>query len=267
MRPNTLRSLALVASMSMATILEPNVADAQIGGFIKKKAQEKAAEKAAEKIVDKATGSSGAAGAAATYEGKVEFDAEVIEITAPVLDRFVTAYKAEKAEAARLATLKKKEADLAAAKDQKEMCVEKEQKAQQKVAADLATRMQDAAAKNDAKAMVALQDTLMRMSRGELMKSACGGTGAEEQEQLDQIQNAESGLDKAGAAAGNFSFRQYAILRERIAGYVLGKAKSDRPTTGLRYTAGEIKAMDAKMSDLTSLLGNDFDVHGLRTER
>src|SRR5688572_24969491 len=126
-----LRSITLFAMAGFFAVAVPSDAHAQIGGMIKRKVKEKAAEKAADKVVEKATGSSASESGGGTYEGKVEFDAEVIEITPAVLDRFVTAYNAEKAEAGRLAALKKKEADLAAAKDQKEMCVEKEQKAQQ----------------------------------------------------------------------------------------------------------------------------------------
>lgn len=262
-----LRSLALVTAIA---VVVPATADAQLGGLIKRKIQDKAAEKVADKAVEKATGESrsepkyGASSASAVPT----FNAEILEITPPVLERFVTGYKADKAERAKMMELKKKEGDLAAARDAKEACQEKLQKALEKQsrqltpeAQRLAIAYQSSVMKGEAKQAGVYYDSLMTMLYPNAKKDECGGSGADEADALEQLQNAETEIEKAGALAGKFSFRQYAIMRERVAAYVVSKGKLKA------YSATEIQAMDAKMAELSALLGDDFGPGGVVRNR
>jgi hypothetical protein len=256
---SAIRAFAFVTAVA---VIAPASAHAQLGGFIKRKV----AEKTAEKVVDKATGQSSNSG---SIEGNVEFNAELIEITPAVLDRFSVAYKADKAERAKMMELKKKEADLAAARDSKEACKEKQQKEQEKKsegaqtdAQRLSLAMQSAALKGDAKLMAALQDSLLKLQSGLIVDNKCGSS-QDDEDALNQLQNAESEIEKAGALAGKFSFRQYSILRERVAAYVVAKGKP----VGQRYTKNELASLDAKMGELTVLLGDDFRAGGVPKNR
>lgn len=74
------------------------------------------------------------------------------------------------------------------------------------------------------------------------------------------MRSAQSQQDAVGAAAGKFTTPDYALLRERIASYVLNP---NRTKTYPGFLPSEISALDAQFDVLHSLLARDYAIGGV----
>ncbi len=74
------------------------------------------------------------------------------------------------------------------------------------------------------------------------------------------MRSAQSQQDAVGAAAGKFTTPDYALLRERIASYVLNPNRSKNYPG---FLPSEITAMDAQFDVLHSLLARDYAIGGV----
>jgi hypothetical protein len=74
------------------------------------------------------------------------------------------------------------------------------------------------------------------------------------------MRSAQSQQDSVGAAAGKFTTPDYALLRERIASYVLNP---NRTKNYPGFLPSEISAMDAQFDVLHSLLARDYAMGGV----
>jgi hypothetical protein len=177
----------------------------------------------------------------------------VLELTAPVLDRFQRALAAESADRAQLAQR------LAAVKtpEQYSQC----NLAFYQSAAGQAeyAKLNAASERNDQTAMMAAAEAVKAA-----MERACGADPSER----GRIQNeAQAHAEQAGLAAGEFTPRQYAVVKERIVPFCRAAAQAGGegdvrlPGSGRNvfyvYTAAEAAALRERCGALMQALASN----------
>jgi hypothetical protein len=231
-----LRRLAL----ALIAVVLPQVAAAQIGSLVKK-------------VKDK-VGSSHTT--TATPTGKVS-----VVVTSDIVDRFITGFRAERAERDRLAAQHTNDGvgKMYAARDLVTRC-DSMKHADSVYSADLMRRVRTA----DQKAVQEMQKWVMT-TPSEPLHVQCQhnkAPQASDQSFFDMVRSVQARQDTVGAKAGGFTVTDYGAIREKIAAYVLWPASAS-PRDWPGYTAEERAAIDAKKVVLVELLKRDFSVSGM----
>lgn len=239
MRP---RSRFLIACAALAAVsFADTSAHAQLGGMVRRAAGRAAGNAAANAV-----------GAPTSSQARApRFDEYTLEITAPVLERFLAGLDAEQAERARVARERAGAGDLRAQVERYERCRDREQEAQDERSAavaqasgEVATRMAQAMIRGDTATYYHLADSLIAAS-GKAAPSACGERPSAAYETLRRLDDADEHVAGAAADAGGFTIRQFAVMRERIAPWVLSRGREGG------FTADERRVLEARQADLS----------------
>lgn len=234
-----IRTVALALAVFAALADVP--AQGQLGGMIRRGAARVAGGAAAGAVTQAAT--------PAPASRAPTFDEHTLEVTAPVLDRFVAALNAEAAERARMAGERARAGDLRAQVERFERCQQREEDAREargaEIAAsagpELAMRMSQAMMRGDTATYFRMVDSLMTVQRGG--PSECGERPTQAYETLRRLDNSGH-VDGIAADAGSFTIRQFAILRERIAPWVLSAGREGS------FTAAEREVLARRADEL-----------------
>ncbi|HEU0053245.1 MAG TPA: hypothetical protein VFQ39_08705 [Longimicrobium sp.] len=242
----TTRSIfrAAVAGAALALVVSTD-AHAQLGSL----------RRAAQRAAAGAAGSSAPAAAASPTTAPASASSrvntgDVLEMTAPVLDRFERALAAESADLAQLAQR------IAAVKtpEQHSQCtVTWVQSAEGQA---MYEKLNAASSGSDPSRMTALAEEIKGA-----MEKACGPDPSERQ----RIQNdAPAHAQEAAVAAGEFNARQYAVLKERVVPFCRNAAAAEAggdvqlPGSGRNvfwvYTAAEAEALRGRCAALMQSL-------------
>ena len=180
-----------------------------------------------------------------------QFDHEVLEITPAILTRFTAAMNAERAERAEIAAQRATMGDLQAQVERYERCQRREDdrreaednSVDQAAQAQVAARMTQAMMRGDTGTYRRMIDSLTNAQAARAGRSAqaCGGRPNQAYATLASLNNPEQRLLDAGAEAGGFTVRQLAVLKERIAPYVLSNGNLGGASAA--YTAAELEAL------------------------
>lgn len=228
-----MRSYIRTAALTLAALatLADVPAHAQLGGMIRRGAARVASGAAAGAVSPAAT--------PAPVRQAPTFDEHTLEVTAPVLDRFVAALDAEGAERTRMAGERARAGELRAQVERYERCQQRENEARDARGADLAAnagpelamRLSQAMMRGDTVAYYRLMDSVMTVQRGG--PSQCGERPAQAYETLRRLDNSDA-IAGIAADAGSFTIRQLAVLRERIAPWVLSGGREGNFTVAER---------------------------------
>lgn len=265
-----IRSIA-VATLAAAIALSvvPAVSHAQLGGALKRAAKKKA-EDALKGKPEQAPEAAPPADAAGRQGRAAEnmpsasavpkFDATTIEITAPVVDRFLTGMAAEQKARAAFAKDQAKGAEYEATIDKYERCVQKKMEERNAEGSEqhvgLYMNYWQAVMRGDTTNTRVLGDSLVKLGFG-TPEAACGKRPVDAYKARSRLENESSEVEGAGADAGNFSVRQYSVLKERIYPFVEAENRK-QPLKG-GYTDAEMAAMRAKLPELTAAFKAEAD--------
>lgn len=179
------------------------------------------------------------------------FDHETLEITAAVAGRFQAALDAERAERTRLGADRAALGQAQVRIETYERCERRERErleaadasVDQGQQAQLAARMTQAVMRGDTGTYRRMVDSITNARANQVSQAsaACGARPNDAYAVQTRVQNAEQRVADAAAEAGGFTTRQYAILRERIAPFVL--AGGNLPGAERVYTAVELEAL------------------------
>ncbi|HEY0021383.1 MAG TPA: hypothetical protein VGB24_00675 [Longimicrobium sp.] len=232
-----MRSYLRAAALTLAAIaaLADVPAQAQLGGMIRRGAGRVVGSAAAGAATQAAT----PAATPAPAPRAPTFDEHTLEVTAPVLERFIASLNAEAAERTRVAGERSRAGELRAQVERYERCQQRENEARDARGADLAAnagpelamRLSQAMMRGDTVTYYRLMDSVMTVQRGG--PSQCGERPAQAYETLRRLDNSDH-IAGIAADAGSFTIRQLAVLRERIAPWVLSGGGQGSFTTAER---------------------------------
>jgi hypothetical protein len=193
-----------------------------------------------------------------------------VAITSEVLDRFITGLKAELAERDRLARANP-QPDVAkywSRQDRTAYCdsAEAADKAQQEK--DVKQMQEDMMSGVQAR-MERAQKTIAAIQERAAHPRTCerGPEPSTEQAFFDALRAAQGQTDAVGARAAGLPVADYALLRERIAAYVMFKVNPGGAyTQAVGYAPGESAALDARVGVLLPLLKRDYTMSGARKQ-
>lgn len=225
-------------SLLVAALVVPQLATAQFGGLVKK-------------VKDKVTSSSSTT--TGTPTGKI-----VVSVTPDVVDRFITAFQAERAERDRQETAHANDGvgQLYLARDLVMRC-DSMKKADEVHNQDMAKKIQtgDQQPLKDMPKWVQFLQT-------DPLHVKCNNNRAPQGSFFETLNSVQARQDTIGAKAGNFSVPEYGAVREKIAAYVLWTfTVPGREVSG--YTPDEKTAIDAKKPQLYELLKRDYTITGV----
>lgn len=270
------KTLVATACLALAAASVPDTAEAQIGGALRRAAQRRAEQAAAKKIAgspdstqraaDSAAAPAAAApGAPAGRERPAPmFDGRTLELTPPVVDRFLRALAAEAPARAALAADRAKEGQYRATIDRYERCQERVMERQQ---AEMESRSEDpkmmewqlryvrAMMTGDTVTVRQVTDSLL--AAGFRPDSTCGRRPAEAFQGVNRIENSEREIDGTAADAGEFSIEQYAVMKERVIPWAQARKAGRQLRAG--FTAGEQAALEAKSAEILAGLRAELE--------
>jgi len=261
-----MRSFAAAALAAAFVLSVPTASHAQLGGALKRAAKKKAEdalkgkpEQPADTAAPAATpaADAGRRGRAAENFGSTsatpKFDATTIEITAPVVDRFLAGMAAEQKARQAFAKDQAKGAEYEATIDKYERCVQKKMEERNAEGTEqhvgLYMNYWQAVMRGDTTTTRVLGDSLAKLGFAS-PEAACGKRPVEAYMARSRLENESSEVEGAGADAGNFSIRQYSVMKERIYPFVEAENRK-QPLKG-GYTDAEMAAMRAKLPELTA---------------
>ncbi|MBB4638017.1 hypothetical protein [Longimicrobium terrae] len=231
-----MRSLLRTLILSAAALSIAAPADAQLGGLARR-----AAARAAGNAAGQAVGLPSSNGARAP-----EFNDETLEITPQVVTRFIAALDAEASQRQRLAGERAAAGSLRAEVERYERCTSRadENRQQSEAAAasenlGLAVRISQALLRGDTTTYRRLTDSMV-VAQGAAADytAACGQRPNAAYQAISRLDNAGDLVAGAAADAGQFTIRQFAVLRERIAPWVLSHGRQGG------FTAEERRALE-----------------------
>ena len=258
-----IRLVAACAAV-LALSLSASSSEAQFGDALKRAAKKKAEEQLKGKppAQPEATpaGQPQRGDAAATYAAPVpKFDGTTLEITQPVLDRFLTAMAAEKKARADFEKERSKSAEFEATIDKYERCVQKKMDERNAEGSEqhipLYMNYWQAIMRGDTTTSRVLGDSLVKLGFAS-PEAACGKRPVEAYKARSRMENESSEVEGAGADAGNFSVRQYSVMKERVFPFVEAENRK-QPIKG-GFTEGEQAVMRAKITELTAAFKDEL---------
>ena len=257
-----IRALAVATLAAAFALSVPAPAHAQLGGALKRAAKKKAEEALKGKPeqpaetaapTDEAARRGRAGEAYGATSATPKFDAVTVEITAPVVNRFLTGMAAEVKAREAFAKDQAKGAEFEATIDKYERCVQKKMEERQAEGSEqhvpLYMNYWQAMMRGDTTTTRVLGDSLVKLGFAS-PEAACGKRPVDAYKARSRLENESSEVEGAGADAGNFSVRQYSVLKERIYPFVEAENRK-QPLKG-GYTEAEMTAMRAKLTELTA---------------
>ncbi|MBI4408454.1 MAG: hypothetical protein HY561_02020 [Gemmatimonadetes bacterium] len=204
------------------------------------------------------------AAAPARAQEEPEFDDDVLEITAPVLDRFQKALAAEQAERRRAdAKLDSLERALEPRFTRYQDCLEDVTQSDRYMS--LNDRRNEAYDRGNTELAERLEKQMDAM-----VNSRCGADPGEELER--ELERLYAGLDSAATRAGGFRGPQYGVLRERVIAYLRVRSCDPRVTAVAQireqawpylFAAREMEVLHARYAKLAELLKEELEAQEL----